>query len=786
MNKLALQRYFTLFFILISSVGYSQIKKYSISGYIKESGTNELLPYSNVYLPQIKNGVISNDYGFYSLLLPEGKYIIEYSFIGYETLKKEIILTENIRLDAFLSSGFELKEVTLTAEKKEIDQVQMSTLKFTSKQIIELPAIGGEKDVLKAIQLMPGVQSGSEGQSGFYVRGGTNGQNLILLDEAPVYNAQHLFGFISLFNGDALKSIDLIKGGHPARYGGRLASVLDLKMKEGDMNNYKGSLSVGLISANGTMEGPIKKDKSSFIISARKTYAEPLMKLASGENLSYGFYDLTSKLNFSLGKNDKLYLGGYFGNDALKNIDNDFGTNFRFGWGNSTGTIRWNHIFGNSLFSNTSIIYSHYEMGIKSTEKFEGSDFSFDYGSSINNYTLKLDFNYYPSLNHSIKFGTIQTKHRFVPRTLITDDKINPNANKKITEKIDALEGAIYAEDEWKLNSFMKGNFGLRYSYFNVTNKFYGGLEPRGSVLLSLSNSTSLKTSYNKMYQYIHLLSGTGVGFPTDIWIPATDNIKPQESNQGAFGIVHKVKNSGFDFTLEGYYKEMYNIISFKEGASFFNLNNISGNQLTNADWKNLITNGNGNSYGMELLINYKKDSFYGWIAYTLSWVKFQFDELNFGKEFWANYDRRHDLTLVGVYKLNEKINFSANWIFKTGNAITLPLSVFDPNMHRIATQDEFIIWEGNTRSVFQHLIAPNYGEKNQFRAEAYHRLDLNVQFRKEKKLGVRTWEIGLYNTYSRANPYYYFISRKDNQIQLKRKSLFPVIPNISYKYNFN
>ncbi len=780
-------KYLPVVFMLFSFNALSQVSKYTISGYVKEAGSNEFLSYANIYIPEIENGLISNDYGFYSLSLPEGTYTLLFSFLGYEAERKSITLDRDVRMDVELTlTSKTLRAVSVVADKTR-DEVQMSVVKMVPQRIKELPAIGGEKDVLKAFQLMPGVQTGNEGQSGLYVRGGNAGQNMILLDESPVYNAQHLFGFISLFNGDAIKSADLTKGGQPARYGGRTSSILDMKMKEGDMNHYKGSVNIGLISANGTIEGPIQRDKSSFFISARKTYAEPIMKLisAEGENMSYGFYDLTSKLNFSLGKNDKLYLGGYFGNDALKLKDKFFGTEFIFGWGNATGTARWNHLFGRKLFMNTSLMYSNYNMGLNYSEKFNGSDFSFNYSSSIDDYALKIDLNYYPAINHNVKFGTINTSHHFLPRMLEVEDKIVPASNKSLKEQVRAIEGALYAEDNFKLGRFLKGNIGLRYSYFREAAKFYTGFEPRASVLLSMSENTSIKASYSKMNQYIHLLSGTGVGFPTDIWVPATDQIKPQSSWQGALGMVHQIKSTGLDFTLEGYYKKMDNLIAFKEGSSFFSLNNATGNQTTNADWQNLVTLGNGWSYGAELLVNCRRERFSGWISYTLSWTKLQFDELNNGEDFWADYDRRHNLSLVGIFKLNDRITLSANWIFKTGNAATLPMSSFDPNAHNLQSQDQFTQWIGNTSYTFSNLLMPNYGGKNQFRAEAYHRLDVNAQFKKEKKRGIRIWEIGLYNAYSRANPYYYYISRADNQVRLKRKSLFPVVPNVSFKFVF-
>lgn len=759
--------------------GYSQ--KYTLSGYVKEANSMELLLGTTVYIPKLKIGTTANAYGFYSVTLPKGSYTIEFSFVGYKTEKISIDLDKDTSIDVSLKAGEEIEEVVVSAEKvkRESDDVRTSVISMPIKQIKEIPSLLGEKDVLKVIQLMPGVQKGTEGQSGIYVRGGGPDQNLLILDDAPVYNAQHLFGFFSVFNGDALRSVELIKGGFPAKYGGRLSSVIDMHMKDGNKEHYTGEVGVGLLSSRLVIEGPIVKEKASFLVSGRRTYFDilsaPIIKAQSGSLGGYYFYDLNAKVNYNVNKKNKLYLSGYFGKDVFYMKDNDMKS--RLGWGNQTATFRWNHQFNSKLFANTSIIYSRYRFKIGVEEKFEGTKFSLDYQSGIDDWGGKMDFNYYPTPKHTIQFGVASTYHTFTPKAIVQKLSNIPNGNIDKKQKVESVESGIYVEDRYKPFERFQIMAGLRYSIYTHKNKNYNMLEPRISTSYKLTSTMAAKASYARTHQYIHLLSNTGIGLPTDLWVPSTQNVKPQDAWQVAGGIAKDFTDKNFAVTLEGYYKEMKGIVGLKDGANFMSVGDGIGD-AEEISWEDMITKGNAKSYGVELLIQRKVGKITGWVGYTLSWTKHKFPELNFGKEFWAKYDRRHDLSIVAMYSLNEKIKLGATWIFATGNAFTLASSTYSGVLHNTFS----------TVKAKDNVQINDYQGRNMFRMNPYHRLDFSIQFLKKRKRGVRTWDISIYNVYNRQNPFFYYVSKTDDESKtvIKQKSLFPIIPSITYSFKFN
>lgn len=783
---------FALCFSLISLQSTGQ--NVTLSGFINEEGSKEALIAVTVFTVGGAYGTTSNDYGFYSLTMPAGQYDVVFDYVGYHqkvvTLKLDSNYVYNVLLNP-QGNRLGTTEIELQKREKESEKVQMSSVDIPIKQIKEIPALFGEKDVLKVIQLLPGVQSGSEGQSGLYVRGGGPDQNLIILDGATVYNAQHLFGFFSLFNGDALRSVELIKGGFPARYGGRLSSVIDMNMKDGNKEKTTGELGVGIISSKGVLEGPFMKGKGSYILSGRRTYVDALMQpfiLAASNGNSTGgyyFYDFNAKANYQINNDNKIYLSGYFGRDKFYFSEkygegNKNQTKSNFGWGNGTGTFRWNHVVNPKLFVNTSLIYSTYNLGI--TAKEEESDttlFELRYGSGIRDFTFKQDFDWYPSHRHKLKFGYVATQHKFTPSAVVLKDNYDSS---RINDEVifNAVETGVYVEDEVKITSKFKALLGVRLSSFHVDGANYINPEPRVALAYTLSKDLSAKLSFATMNQYIHLLSSSGVGLPTDLWVPATERVKPQSSMQVAGGIAKDFKKPQLSLTVEGYYKTMNNIIAYKEGASFLQIEAAVDGEAKQVTWEDNVTTGDGVSYGTEILVQKKFGKFTGWTGYTLSWTKHSFDSINGGKTFYARYDRRHDISLVGQYKLNDKITISANWVYGTGNAITLPISTFRLDNHNTFS-DRYGFWTNGQQ----------YTDRNAFRMKAYHRADIGVQIKKVKPKGVRTIEISAYNLYSRKNPFYYYIGSEDRfdpngKQVLKQVSLFPILPSISWNYKFN
>lgn len=766
-------------------------QKHTVSGYIYEKGSKETLIGATIYFPELKAGTITNNYGFYSITLPEGRDSVQLtiSYIGYTPVIQSIMLNKNHSLNFEMDPSTNLGEVIVNGSKVNIAQeTQMSMIEIPIQQLKNIPALMGEKDVLKALQLLPGVQKGTEGSAGLYVRGGGPDQNLIILDDATVYNANHLFGFFSTFNGDAIKNVKLIKGGFPARYGGRLSSVVDITMKDGDKNKVHGEGGIGLISSRFTVEGPVKKDTCSFLISGRRTYIDvlmfPIVKMIQAQEdldnlmIGYYFYDLNAKFNYDLDEKNRFYLSGYFGQDKFyaRIKFEDYTEKSKLFWGNLTGTARWNHKITPKLFSNLSFISSDFEFGVQDEIIAPDENFLLNYSSGIRDYTLKWDLDYRPVSRHYIKAGTMIITHRFTPEALVTEGSFLDTAIRK-ENRIYGLESSVFIEDEFTVTEKLNLNGGIRYTSFFAGDEVYAKPEARGALRYLINKDLSAKLAYADMNQYLHLLSNSTPGLPTDLWVPATDHILPQYSQQFSGGLAKEYPDAGWRITLEGYYKRMKNIITYKEGASFFD----SGDPFDPENdrlqsFEDKVVAGEGKSYGTEVFIQYDKDNFNGWIGYTLSWTRHRFDSINNGNWYYAKYDRRHDISVVGSYKFNERTRLSMTWVYGTGNALTLQestanLDQFAPNGHHNSSQTQYLI----------------YGPKNGFRMGAYHRMDIGLQRTKKTKWGERTWEYSVYNAYARANPFYYvtvYDYRKQTNV-LKQIALFPLIPSISYNFKF-
>jgi hypothetical protein len=783
-------------FLLFSVVGYAQNKiaatgaKYTISGFIKDSLSGETLIGATIAVTGKTKGISSNQYGFYSITLEEGEYILVCSFIGY--LPKIIVVkldgNKQLNIDVLPRSTLS-QEVIVTSKKRDnnVKNAQMGKFTLPIEQIKSIPAFLGEVDLLKTIQLLPGIRNAGEGSAGLYVRGGGPDQNLILLDDAPVYNTGHLFGFFSIFNSDAIKNVSLIKGGMPAQYGGRLSSVLDISMKEGNNQKYQVEGGIGLIASRLSIQGPIKKDKASFIISGRRTYIDALTKpfvkkTSQFYGSGYYFYDLNAKMNYKISEKDRIYLSGYFGRDVFDFINGRQSLNVNIPWGNATGTFRWNHVFNNRLFGNTTAVYNDYNFTFKAAQ----NNFEVKLASGIRDVSIKQDFDLYPFTGHKIKFGGIYTYHKFTPSVVSgKQDSVIFKPNNAQTKF--AHEAAFYVQDDWEISDKIKINAGLRYSLFQQIGAFkiyktddngnrldstvftkgqavktYGGLEPRITLRYALNDETSIKTSFTRNLQYIHLVSNAGTTLPTDIWVPSTYKVKPQISYLYAAGLFKNFKDNTYETSLELYYKQMQNQIEYKEGYT----------PNTLEDTENFFTFGKGWSYGSELFINKVKGKLTGWIGYTLSWTWRQFDALNFGEKYPAKYDRRNDLSVVAMYELNKKWKLSAAFVYGSGNAATLP--------------QRFYIVGG--------VLTQEYSRINEYRLPSYHRLDLSAILtpkKNEKRKWKSEWVFSIYNAYSRQNPYFIYFDQSGSPlngtltIQAKQVSLFPIIPAVTWNFKF-
>lgn len=762
------------------NAGFAQAN-YTISGEIRDVKSGEVLIGATLY-PEDNptKGVSTNAYGFFSLTLPQGTHTMRAQFVGYENSIQYIILTQNRRINFELKeSVISLNEIIISAEKQDrnIASTRMGNTKINIAEVKNIPVLFGEKDVLKTIQLLPGVKSAGEGNSGFYVRGGGTDQNLILLDEATVYNPSHVMGFFSVFNSDAIKDVNLIKGGMPAEYGGRLSSVLDVKMNEGNDKEYHVNGGIGLISSHLTLEGPIKKDKSSFMISGRRTYADLFLKASSNEmlkNTNIYFYDLNMKTNFRLGEKDRLFVSGYFGRDDINLLR--YSNAFQSKWGNTTGTFRWNHIFNNKLFMNTSLIYSDFtynmQLGSDSTQV--------NVQSSIRDFNLKQEWQYYLNPQHTFKAGFNSIYHSFIPGSVTGTAAISLQ-NSDIPKRY-ALENALFLSDEYAVTDQLKINAGIRISNFNLLGptiiyefdtdgittdttiyaanqniKAYWGIEPRLSANYSLNENSSLKASYARTQQYVHLLSNATSYQSTDLWIPSSSIVKPQIADQYSLGFYKNLKNNLFETSVEVYYKDMQNQIEYKNGAQFVL------NKTAEAD----LVFGKGKSYGIELYAKKRYGKFNGWVSYTLSFTDRTFADIDMGQLFPAKQDRRHEVSIVGIYQLSPRLTLSGTWVFYTGNAVTFPSGKY----------------------LVDNRIISYYSERNGYRMPDYHRLDLAATWvQKKTKRFESSWSFSVYNVYNRMNAYSISFRPSEtnsDQTEVVKLSLFPVLPSVTYTFKF-
>lgn len=765
-------------------------QKYTVSGYLNDEISGESLIGATIYDVRQKTGTTSNLFGFYSITLPKDSVELIFSFVGYKPVKRSLFLNENKTITINLKTNTNLNTIEITSEEKNEESSRMSTIEIPIAQIKAIPSLFGESDVLKVLTLLPGIKSGGEGSSGLYVRGGGPDQNLILLDGVPIYNASHLFGFFSVFNADALKSVEVTKGGFPARYGGRLSSVIDLSMKEGNMHKYNIEGSVGIIASRIMIEGPVIKNKMSFMVTGRRTYIDfltrPLIKKYSEgiATFGYNFYDLNAKINYNINEKNHLYLSMYSGrdkfyasfNDTYSDNQNFYSDKIKFalGWGNLTSALRYNRVITSKIFNNSRITYSGYKFYTSvDNETYsyansitDNTSFQLKYLSGINDLNAKTDFDYLPNPDHYIKFGAGYIYHAF--NTGALQYKLENSGYGLDTvlndKKTYANEYNSYAEDDYRINKVIKVNYGLHYSVFTVNSKAYRSLQPRISVRYLLSSTWSVKASYASMTQYLHLLTNSNIGLPTDLWVPATKKIKPQQSFQPAVGIVKTFAERKYEFSIEAYYKKMKNIIDYIDGSSFLN---------SSTGWEDKVAQGTGWSYGTEFFIQKKKGDATGWIGYTISWTNRQFAEINNGKVYPYKYDRRHDISFVYNHKITKRADVNITWVLGTGNAISLPLQVYNTTSENVPF--------GN---VGNYGNAIYYGSKNSYRMKTYHRLDIGFNFHKPKKWGEATWSFGLYNAYSRRNPYFIYLSKDQNKTPIaKQVSLFPIIPSINYAF---
>lgn len=786
-------------------------QEYTISGYIKDASNGETLIGSTVFVEEVSGGSVSNVYGFYSVTLPAGQYTLKYRYVGYETQTRTVDLSENVKIDVELAfRQEELEAVVVTAEKEDanVSDVQMSVAELDIKTISKIPVFAGEVDIIKSIQLLPGVTSVGEGASGFNVRGGGVGQNLILLDEAPVYQSSHLFGFFSVFNPDAVKDVKLFKGGIPSKYGGRLSSILDIRMKEGNSKEYDVSGGVGTIFSRLTVEGPIIKDKASFIVAGRRSYADIPVRLLTNvldDGAALYFYDLTAKANYNINDKNRVFVSGYFGRDVFR-FDRQQG----FNWGNQTASARWNHLFSEKFFSNFTFFYSNYDYAFAfgNTE-----DDQFDWSSRIQTINLKPQFSYFLNKDNEISLGGELLYYVFDPADAVgftSGDPIDIGLPKKY-----AIEGAVYVGNDQKVGEDWSFQYGLRYSFFNNMGPgnqvflgdtipgirrpvldtqpvddgesiaSFGNLEPRMAVRYKLNESTSLKASYNRMAQYIHLISNTVAATPIDVWQPSSNNIDPQIGNQIAAGIFKNLRDNTIETSVEAYYKWTRNQVDYIDGADIFI------NEALDAD----VLAGDGRAYGLEFYVKKPAGRVNGWISYTLGRSELNIDGINVGlnstdrtgRWYPTRYDQTHNLKITSNFQINERVNLSGVFSYISGTPTTYPTD-------RIVVAGQ--------------VIPLNDGSRNNVRIPDYHRLDVsltvdNVLLGKKSNKASDNVVISVYNAYNRKNPFAIYFTQDGGRVGYEQLNnltlptapvqtasfetsiLFFILPSITYNFKF-
>lgn len=806
----------TSFLIFILSAFCLQAQtKHTVSGYITDISSKETLIGATILDLKSGHGAITNEYGFYSLTLTDGPVEVRTGYVGYKPVVISFTLHHDTIINIDIPTIDELNEVTIYGNREilGVRGSQMSAIDIPIEQIKAVPAMFGETDVLKALQLLPGVQAGAEATAGLYVRGGNPDENLLLLDGVPVYNVNHMFGMFSVFNPDAIKNVTLYKGSFPAHYYGRLSSVVDIRMKDGDLNQYHGNASVGLVSSKINLEGPIIKGKTSFNISARRTYSDLLLNsaiwlnkqfdFANTDDLSMGyyFYDLNLKLNHKFNDNDRLYVSWYSGDDDIYfNYRSSGGaykekTRLNWRWGNTVAAIRWNHVLGPKLFMDVSANYTQYrhKMGIHIKEDDKKNNYKGSMGinmkSGIYDASFRSDFHWSPSSGHDIRFGGSYTHHKFTPDVMelsmnssetMDNDSVQTNDFNQTfgSRHILAHEYQLYAEDDIELTDVIKFNIGAGYAGFSVNNRYYNSLEPRLSARFLVTDELSVKTGYAYMTQYVHLLSNNVINLPTDLWVPVTDKVEPEHSHQWALGAAYSVDGLA-DFTLEGYYKQMDNLLEYKEGSSY-----MSGD----TDWQNKVAMGKGWSYGLELMAQRSVGRLNGWIAYTWNKSQRKFDRpgmvINGGRTFDAKYDRRHKLDITCNYKFSDRFDMSATWLFETGNCGTIYTQYYD---------SEILADEKDEQYRYTTTLG-YYENRNNFRLNPTHRLDLSFNWHRKLSERVnRTLNLSIYNAYNNRNPFLVYVYtdsyyRGDEWVEertLRQLTLFPILPTLSYSISF-
>lgn len=758
-----------LWISLLSLTGPVMSQSLTLSGYVRDARTGEVLIGASLTVPGQRVGTTTNTYGFYSLTLrPADTLDLVVSFVGYAPQYWRLGQPTSRRLDVTLSENASaLREVVVSGGRTDenVRGTQMSVLSLPLRLVRTLPVLFGERDILKTLQTLPGVQAGQEGTTGFYVRGGNSDQNLVLLDEAPVYNPNHLFGLFSTFNTNALNRVTLIKGGFPAQYGGRLSSIVDVTMREGNTKRFSGEGGIGLIAANLTLEGPIKNGRGSYIVSGRRTYVDLLLKPfqpATGQT-SYTFFDLNAKLNYRLGERDRLYVSAFTGRDNAQYTGTS-SLNYGIRFGNATGTLRWNHLFTPKLFVNTSLMANQYALSLSTLQ----SGYVAQLYTGIQDVSLKTDWEYYPSPKHTLRWGGILTRHAFAP---LSNSARLPKSGKLPTFPTDSInrqyttEAALYMNDDWALSERLTVTAGLRMPLFWSASAQYTRLEPRLSTRYVLSATSSLKASYTIMSQFLQLVPNATASLPTDIWLPSSALVRPQTSQQVALGWFHNSRDNAYEFSLEGYAKNMQHQVLFKEGTQL----------LTTSDIDRSLAFGRGYSIGLEAYARKATGRLTGWISYTLSRTMQQFAELNNGQAFPFAYDRRHNLAVVGSYELSSRWTVAGNFTLYTGRPYTLPVGRLE-------------IGGGST--LYNDIYA-DYSTRNNNRLRPYHRLDASVTYKRPKRwfrrAGTSEWVFSVYNLYSRLNPYFIYVATDDitRQPVARQVSLLPIIPSVSYQFTF-
>lgn len=782
-----MKRFFYILLLFFITLYASAQEKFTISGYIKDKASGETLVGATIgVIDSSGRGTTTNVYGFYSLTLPAGTYKMLINYVGYQNSAFELTLDKDIQYNIDLVSASDiLEEVVITGTRTDenVKSTQMGTVDLPTDRIKSIPALMGEVDIIKALQLLPGVQAAGEGNSGIYVRGGGPDQNLVLLDDAIVYNTGHLFGFFSVFNADAVKNTTLIKGGMPASYGGRISSVIDVTMKEGNNKKLSFEGGIGLISSRFTLEGPIRKDKSSFLISGRRTYAfdlaQPFIKKTDFAGTNYNFYDLNLKWNYIFSRKDRLFVSGYFGRDVFVYNSEKSATEVKIPWGNATTTVRWNHLFNDKLFMNTSFVFNNYKF------KFQGAqeDFSFEALSGVRDFNLKFSLDYFLSPTNKFKFGYDYTFHTFTPTTASARSGETEFKSNQFPKH--ANEMAWFVQHEWDISTRVRFDYGVRVSLFQHVGpytEYIGGVvapdtiitpilkplktyiypEPRMNLRIGIDDVSSVKTGLSFNTQYVHLISSSNSTLPTDVWVPSTARVKPQLGLQYAIGYFRNFKDNMYEASVEAYYKEMWNQIEY--GESYV--------QELNSDIELGYVFGRGRSYGLELFVKKSQGKLNGWIGYTWSKTQRTFPDLNDGKTFPAKYDRTHDISINVAYDLNEHWSFGGTWVYATGNAFTLPV-------------ERYFIELG---------IVTGYGERNAYRLPSYHRMDLSVTWkpnRKPEKRFKSSYNFSIYNVYNRKNTYFIYYKIEGDPVSgdLNTKaikvSIFPIIPSITWNFKF-